>query len=67
MTEKTFEEKLQEMTIEELKESLEYWEKEHFRMQCADDFYYSNGGWSSTERTIDAYRAEIRKREGENK
>lgn len=62
MTEKTFEEELSEMTVEELKENLEYWKKEHFRMQCADDFYYSNGGWTSTERTIDAYEQELKKR-----
>lgn len=62
MTEKTFDEKLAEMTVEELKEKLEYWKDEHFRMQCADDFYYSNGGWESTERTIRAYEDELRKR-----
>lgn len=62
MTEKTFDEKLAEMTVEELKEHLEYWKNEHFRMQCADDFYYSNGGWESTERTIRAYEDELRKR-----
>ena len=63
MTEKTFEQKLAEMSLEQLKENLEYWENEHYRMQCADDFYYSNGGWESTSRTIDAYREEIRRRE----
>ena len=64
MTEKTFDEKLKEMTIEQLKEAIEYWENEHYRMQCADDFYYSNGGWESTERTIKAYKDELAKREG---
>lgn len=62
-TEKTFDEKLKEMTVAQLKEGLEYWENEHVRMQYADDFYYSNGGWESTQRTIDAYKKAIEERE----
>lgn len=61
MSEKT----LEQMSVEELKKGLEYWENEHFRMQCADDFYYSNGGWESTERTINAYKKELEKRSKE--
>ena len=53
------------LTVEELKKQLEGLISERDRLEMADNFFYTNGGYASYTRKINRLRGEIMEKENE--